>query len=140
METIGKVLYNQWVKAWNEDLSIVEEIASSDCLVHQARTDGKSSLEKRGPEALMSIISDGLALFDEAKMSIEVGPIEEKAYVTARWKFSGKFKGGMSEAKAKPGKEMTFHGIDMFLIENEKIKEYWVSSDGLSLMEQMELF
>lgn len=136
----NKQIYTQWMKAWNEDASVVDSIASESCIVHQKRTDGKSSYEFKGPEALKGIIKDGLALFEKAEMSVEVGPIEERSYVSARWKFTGLFKGGIPEAKAEKGKEMTFHGMDMFLIEDNLIQEYWVSSDVLDLMEQMGMF
>lgn len=136
----GKEVYKKWVKAWNEDLSIIDDITEDKCTVHQARTDGKASQAVKGPDALRGIIQDGLALFDDTVMSVEVGPIEEDSYVSARWKFTGKFKGGMPGANAEPGTEMTFHGMDMFLIKEGKIVEYWVCSDVLSLMEQMGVF
>lgn len=136
----NKHIYIQWMKAWNEDASVVDSIASESCIVHQKRTDGKSSYDFKGPEALKNIITEGLALFDQAKMTVEVGPIEEGEYVSARWTFTGKFKGGVPGAKAEKGKEMTFHGMDIFLIKDGFIQEYWVSSDVLDLMEQMGMF
>lgn len=137
---IGKQLYSKWMSAWNDDLTVVEQITAKDCIVHQARTDARSSLETKGIEALKGIIKDGLALFDDAAMTIEVGPIEEKPYVTARWKFTGDYKGGLPGAKVAPGTTISFQGTDIFLIEEDKIKEYWVSSDGLYLMEQLGVF
>lgn len=135
-----KEIYLKWMDAWNTDLSILDDIVSENCVVHQKRTDGKSSYDLTGPEALKGIIIDGLALFDEAEMSIEVGPIEEDDYVSARWTFTGSFKGGMPGAKAEKGKEMSFHGMDIFLIKEGLIHEYWVSSDVLDLMVQMGVF
>lgn len=136
----NKQIYTQWMKAWNEDTSLVEKVTSESCVVHQKRTDGKSSYDFKGPEALKGIITDGLALFEKAEMTVEVGPIEEGPYVSARWKFTGKFKGGIPGAKAEKGKEMMFHGMDIFLIKDNLIQEYWVSSDGLDLMQQMGMF
>lgn len=136
----GKELYEKWLKAWNEDVSLLEDITDEGCIVHQARTDGKSSLENKGPDALKGIIQDGLALFDDAVMSVEVGPIEENSYVSARWTFTGKFNGEMPGATAEAGTEMSFHGMDIFLIDNGKLAEYWVCSDALNLMEQMGIF
>lgn len=88
----GKQIYELWVKAWNEDISVLNEITSSDCTVHQARTDGKISDEIKGSEALKGIITDGCAFFDDVKMTIEVGPIVNKSYVSARWEFTGSYR------------------------------------------------
>lgn len=136
----GKKIYEKWMKAWNEDISVIDSITSKDCVVHQARSDGKSSLEKRGADALKSIVLDGLALFERANMAIEVGPIEEGNYISARWKFSGEYKGGLPGAKTKSGTEMSFHGTDIMSIIDGEIVEYWVSSDTMNLMEQMGVF
>ncbi|WP_404457205.1 ester cyclase [Oceanobacillus kapialis] len=136
----GKQIYELWVKAWNEDVSVLDEITASDCTVHQARTDGKTSDKIKGSEALKGIIKDGHAYFDNVKMLVEVGPIVDKSYVSARWKFIGSYKGGMQGAKAEIGEEVSFNGMDMFYVNDGLIKEYWVSSDGISLMEQLGIF
>lgn len=135
-----KQIYQQWVKAWNEDVSVLDEMTADDCTVHQARTDGKSSDERRGPEALKGIIADGRAYFTDVEMTLEVGPISDGAYVSARWKFSGVYNGKMPVAQADPEKKMSFHGMDIFRVENGKVKDYWVSSDGMDLMEQLGIF
>jgi len=127
-------------KGVNEDLSLVDEIASPDCRVFQARTDGKSSEDQQGIEALKSIIKDGSGFFEDIDMKVEVGPLVDKPYVSARWKFSGKYKGGMQGATIEKGTEVSFRGIDIFLIENGKIQKYWVSSDGIDLLGQLGMF
>ena len=136
----GEQLYNLWVKAWNEDRSVLDEITSPHCTVHQARTDGKSSDEKQGPEALKGIISDGCSFFDDVTMTIEVGPIIDEPYVSARWKFTGYYNGGMRGAKAEVGEKVSFNGMDILFVKDGKIMDYWVSSDGIHLMEQLGLF
>lgn len=135
-----KRIYELWVKAWNGDASLLDEITDPDCTVYQARTDGKSSDEGRGTEALKGIISDGGAFFNGVKMTAEVGPIVDAPYVTTRWKFTGTYNGKMPGAKAEAGKVIAFHGTDIFLVEEGKIKAYWVSSDGIHLMEQLGMF
>ncbi|SFA94665.1 SnoaL-like polyketide cyclase [Lentibacillus halodurans] len=136
----SKEIYHQWVKAWNEDVSLLDEIATADCTVHQARTDGKYSYEQIGPEALKGIITDGKAFFTDVKMDLEVGPITDGNYVSARWKFTGIYDGNMPGAQAESGKKISFYGMDLFLIEDGKIQEYWVSSDGVDLMGQLGIF
>lgn len=73
-------------------------------------------------------------------MEIEVGPIVDSPYISARWKFTGAYKGNMPDAKAETGKIMGFSGMDILQIKDGKIKSYWVSSDGIHLMEQLGIF
>ncbi|WP_255437698.1 ester cyclase [Thalassobacillus sp. CUG 92003] len=138
--THGAQIYNMWVKAWNEDISVLEEITSSDCVVHQARMDGKSSNERKGPAALNGIIAEGCKFFDHVNMAIEVGPIVDGPYVSARWIFTGFYIGGIEGAQADIGEKMSFNGMDIFFVKDGKIMDYWVSSDGIYLMEQLRMF
>lgn len=108
-------------------------------MVHQARTDGKDSRSQTGPEALKEIISSGTYFFDDYKMALVVEPIAEGSYISARWNFTGKYNGKMDGAKADKGKEISFDGTDIFYIENGKVKDYWVSSDGIDFMKQLEM-
>lgn len=135
----NRQIYQSWVEAWNEDTSVLNKIAASDCTVHQARTDEKNSKSLKGAEALREIIQSAKHYFDKGKMSVVVGPIEKDGYISARWNYSGKYNGKMKEAKVENGKEISFSGIDIFHIENGRIKDYWVSSDSVDFMKQLEI-
>ncbi|WP_342387530.1 ester cyclase [Salinicoccus bachuensis] len=135
----NKNLYYKWLEAWNTDISLINEIAHNECIVHQARTDDKDSKSYIGPEALKEIISSGTYFFDDYKMSLVVNPIEEGGYVSARWNFTGKYNGKMDGVNVDKGKEISFDGTDIFYIENDKVKDYWVSSDGVDFMKQLEM-
>lgn len=141
MSHLGEIqVYERWVMAWNEDVSVLHDITAVDCTVHQARTDGKLSDELQGVDALKRILTEASVFFENVRMVVEVGPIVERQYVSTRWKFSGSYKGGMPGATAKAGKRISFYGMDMMLVKEGKIKEYWVSSDGIHLMEQLGVF
>ncbi|WP_223643035.1 ester cyclase [Planococcus sp. 4-30] len=135
----NKDLYRKWMEAWNTDISLIDEIAHHECIVHQARTDGKDSKRYSGPEALRDVILSGTYFFDEYQMSLIVEPIEEGNYISARWNFTGKYNGKMDGVTVDRGKEISFDGTDIFYIENKKIKGYWVSSDGVDFMKQLKL-
>ena len=135
----NKEIYNRWINAWNKDLSYLDNIVDDHCVVHQARTDGKDSKIIRGPEALMEIIKSGKYYFNDSKMTLEIGPISDGNYVSARWTFTGKYNGKMNDATAEEGDEVSFSGTDIFHIEKEKIKDYWVSSDVVDFMKQIGL-
>ncbi|MFA1822467.1 ester cyclase [Virgibacillus oceani] len=136
----GREIYELWVKAWNEDVAVLDNITDPDCKVHQARTDGKTSDELKGVEALKGIITDGCSFFNDVKMMVEVGPIVDAPYVSAHWRFSGTYKGGMPGAKAEVGKKMNFNGTDIFLVKDGKIIDYWATSDGVYLLKQLGMF
>jgi predicted ester cyclase len=136
----NKQIYALWIKAWNEDITILSQITDPDCEVHQARVDGKPSEKLKGLESLETIISEGSSFFRDIKMTLEVGPIVEGDYISARWNFFGIYQGGMKGAKTKVGEKISFSGIDIFRIKEGKIREYWVSSDGVHLMKQLGIF
>ncbi len=34
----GKQVYDLWVKAWNGDVSVLDDVTAPNCTVHQARS------------------------------------------------------------------------------------------------------
>lgn len=136
----GKEIYQLWMEAWNKDISILQNIADENCIVHQARTDNKDSERTVGVKALIDVVNSAKYFFDNVEMSLVVQPIEEEDYVSARWNFKGSYNGNMEGAKAGKGKIVSFDGTDIFRIENDKIKDYWVSSDVMDYMNQLEMF
>lgn len=133
-------IYNHWMEAWNKDVDIIDEIAHEDCTVHQERVDDKNSKEARGPIALKELINTSKSFFKDYKMSLVLKPIIDGHYISARWCFTGIYNGKMEGAKAKEDTKVSFEGTDIFYIENEKIKDYWISSDGVSFMKQLQVF
>jgi predicted ester cyclase len=136
----GKEIYQLWMDAWNEDISILQNIADENCIVHQARTDNKNSEGTVGVKALTDVVESAKYYFNNVEMSLVVQPIEEGNYISARWNFKGIYNGNMEGAKAEKGTIVSFDGIDIFHIENDKIKDYWVSSDVIDFMNQLEVF
>ncbi|GIO20564.1 hypothetical protein J18TS1_36640 [Oceanobacillus oncorhynchi subsp. incaldanensis] len=136
----GKEIYQAWMNAWNEDISILHDITDENCTVHQARTDGKDSGSAKGIKALKDVVESAKYYFENVNMSLVVQPIEEGNYVSARWNFEGIYNGNMEGAKAEKGKLVSFDGTDIFRIEKGKIKDYWVSSDVMDFMNQLEVF
>lgn len=133
----NKEIYQKWMDAWNKDLSNLDGIADEDCTVHQKRTDGRDSGQNKGQRALAEVITSGRHYFDDVEMTLEIAPVAEGDYVSARWNFTGTYNGKMAGASAAAGTEMSFSGMDIFRIENGRIQDYWVSSDGIDLMTQL---
>lgn len=136
-----KQIYELWVKACNEDISLIDNITAPDCTVHYVRKmDGKSLGTLTGVEALKKVIKDRYTFFSNGNTSIEIGPIINEPYVLSHWNFTGVYEGGISEAKVKAGEKIRLKGMDLFLIKKGKIKNYWFSWDRADLMRQLDMF
>jgi hypothetical protein len=131
-------LYRRWMlELWNGDLSVATELVTGDFVIHQARAGGAGSEERRGPQAVVRLVRDGHAPFDGLTFEIEVGPVVEGDLVAARWAGRGRYRGGMPGATAAAGTPVGFGGIDLLRARGDRFAEYWVSSDGLALMDQL---
>jgi len=83
------------------------------------------------------MVRTGRAPFSELTCSIEVGPIVEGDMIAARWTARGRYAGGIPGATVPEGTEVAFGGIDIMRVRDGRLAEYWVSSDGLALMQQL---
>ncbi len=129
-------LLNQWIELWSGKLALAEEIIGPDFVAHFPSTVNNPN-EVHGSQALKGWISQTLALFDAVQLSLEINPISDEDRVVGRWIFRGTYKGGIPGASSTPGTQVAFKGIDIVRIADEKIVEYWVSSDGSYLMQQL---
>jgi predicted ester cyclase len=131
-------LYRRWIlELWNGDLAVAGELVTDDFVVHQARVDDAGSEEVRGPEAVVRMVRQGHAPFDDLTFQIEVGPVVEANMVAARWVGRGRYREGIPGATAPVGTPVAFGGIDLLRVRDGRFAEYWVSSDGLALMAQL---
>lgn len=131
-------LYRRWIlELWNGDLAVAGELVTDDFVVHQARAGDAGSEEVRGPEAVVRMVRQGHAPFDDLTFQIEVGPVVEANMVAARWVGRGRYREGIPGATAPVGTPVAFGGIDLLRARDGRFAEYWVSSDGLALMAQL---
>lgn len=134
MNSDHKEQYKLWMDLWNGNLELAEILVDVGCVVHQAGNE-----DMRGPEGIRNMVLMGREPFHEISFSIEVGPIRDGDMVAARWSCAGIYKGGLPGTTAPEGTPISFGGIDIWKLKDGKIIEYWVSSDGLHLMEQLNL-
>ncbi|SCF17084.1 SnoaL-like polyketide cyclase [Micromonospora viridifaciens] len=137
-----KARYRRYLEqAWTADGerldALAAELVTPDFVIHQARSDGASAEQVRGPAALTKLIRESCSLFRDVSTVIEVGPIVDGDLVAARWRFHGRYVGGMPGATAEPGTEVRFAGTDILRSSGDRFAEYWVVSEGLSLMAQL---
>jgi predicted ester cyclase len=126
-----RVMYQRWIDMWNGEIDLADELMSPDCPIHQPPNTF------RGADGLRLMVEMGRAPFEDPVFAIEVDPIVERNRLAARWTMTGRYRGGIPGATAPPGTEITFGGIDIWRVEDGRIVEYWVSSDGLHFMAQL---
>jgi predicted ester cyclase len=142
MSTDIRTLYRRFIEElWTADDSRLEslaaELVTDDFVIHQARMDGGDSTERRGPAALAQLVRESRGLFTDVSADIELGPLVDGDLLAGRWIFRGSYSGGMPGATAAPGTRVEFGGSDILRVTSGRFSEYWVSSDGLSLMSQL---
>ncbi len=133
----AKQLYTRWMEMWNGDLDAADEIFADDCVTHPAPTTTGEPPVYRGPDEMRRFVEQGRAIFREVAFRALDEPIVEGNRLACRWIGEGTYGGGMPGASAKAGTRISFGGIDVWRLENGKVAEYWVASDGLHLMAQL---
>lgn len=131
MELSKAGLYYRWISAWNGDDIDLEEIFDHNVIVRQMPK------EQHGIEAVREMIARGRAPFDSVRFTVDVEPIFDDHMLAARWMCHGVYTGGLEGATAEPGTQVVFGGVDIWRFSDGKVTDYWVSSDGLWLMEQL---
>lgn len=133
----ARQLYERWMEMWNGDLDAAGEIFADDCLAHPAPTTAGEPPLYRGPAEMRRFVEQGRAIFREVTFRALDEPIALDDRLAARWVGEGTYGGGMPGATAEPGTPISFGGIDVWHLEDGKVVEYWVASDGLHLMTQL---
>jgi predicted ester cyclase len=124
-------MYDDWMRMWNGDLSIATELVAPGCVIHQPPN------AFAGPEGIAEMVRQGRAAFSEITFSIEVTPIVKGNRLAARWIGRGRYAGGFPDATVDTGTSIEFRGNDIWRVEDGKVAEYWVSSDGIHLLTQL---
>ena len=132
----SKALWHRWIDLWNGDLARAEEIIHPEFALH--RTSPYMDADQvRGREGLLGWIGQTRSLFSDLRFTVEVGPIVDGETVAGRWIAEGTYQGGIPGSTAPAGTRVGFHGNDIWRVEGGLIRDYWLSDDGLDLMQQL---
>ncbi|RDG29904.1 hypothetical protein DVH02_34595 [Streptomyces corynorhini] len=132
-------MLDAWLRLWNGDYDKAQSIVSPDIRVHAAMMDGSDSSSIRGAEGMVAWISQTRAAFPDMRFSEEVRPLVDGTYASVRWTVTGTYAGGFPGAKAEPGTVVTFTGTDTLRMKDGKFVEYWLNSDMLDLLTQLQV-
>jgi hypothetical protein len=133
-----KAMLDAWIRLWNGDLAQAPGIISPHFRVHAALLDGGDGSSIRGVDGLVAWISQFRQPFPDLRFAIEVAPLIDGRYTSVRWTATGTYAGGFPGARAKPGTVVTITGTDTLRVQDGKFAEYWVNTDTLLLLTQLQ--
>jgi steroid delta-isomerase-like uncharacterized protein len=113
------------------NMELAEVIIATDFVDHNASPGAKPGLI--GFKEFISMVGNA---FPDFIIKVE-DMVAEENKVTVRVTVSGTHKGMLMGSIPPTGKHATWTGIDIFGIENGKIKERWSQRDLLGLMQQL---
>jgi predicted ester cyclase len=137
-EQTPKAMLDAWLRLWNGDFTQAPGIISPGFRVHAALLDGGDGSSIRGVDGLVAWIGQTRAAFPDLRFTIEVPPLVDGRYASVRWTATGTYAGGFPGAKAEPGTVVTFTGTDTLRARDGRFVEYWVNTDTLSLLTQLQ--
>jgi steroid delta-isomerase-like uncharacterized protein len=131
MSEQNKTLARRWFEDLfsRGDLDAAEEILSAEFLDHLPRE------EERGIEELKDYLSVYRTAFPDIEGTVEE-IVAEADKVVVRWRSRGTHQGEFMGV-APTGRDVTFTGMRLFRIAENKIAESWVNIDERGLQEQL---
>jgi steroid delta-isomerase-like uncharacterized protein len=131
MSQQNKTLARRWFEDLfsRGDLDAANEILSADFVDHLSHED------ERGLEELRRYVTVYRAAFPDIQDTV-VDIVAEGDKVVVRWTSRGTHQGEFMGI-APTGRHVTFTGMRLFRIAENKIAESWVNIDQLGLLEQL---
>ncbi|MGI3902241.1 MAG: ester cyclase [Janthinobacterium lividum] len=121
-------IVRRWLELWNGKAEILREIVSETIVTHAVLVGQVTEEPMTGRDALGGWIAQTHAAMPNLRFSIEVGPLVDGDLIALRWRVRGPH-GAM---------RIDFTGTDILRIEDGRIVEYWVNSDTVLMLQQME--
>lgn len=136
MNSATKIIYRQWIEAWNGRLELIDKIVDPHFIFHPTH-DQPDQPDFNGQDGIRRMIEISRQPFSSLEFTTDIGPIAEGELVVARWQGRGVYRGGLPGATAKEGTKVAFSAIDILKVRDGKIIEYWHNADDLNFMLQV---
>jgi predicted ester cyclase len=134
----AKRLVEAWLNLWNGGYAGAETFIAPVFRLHAAMLDGGDGSAVDTPAALVAWIAQTRAIVPDLAFVIEVGPIVDAGRIALRWRAEGSYAGGLPGAGAAPGTKVDFTGTDILRVADGRLTEYWLNSDTLQLLTQLQ--
>lgn len=133
MSEQNKEIFRRYVEQVNQrNLNIIDETIAVDYINHDPNPG-----QTPGPEGLRKSITGMIAAFPDLQITIE-DLLAEGDRIVARVVFRGTH-GGNFMGNPATGKQFAVQVIEIFRVADGKLREAWVESDRLVMMQQLGL-
>ncbi|MDI3408214.1 ester cyclase [Streptomyces cavernicola] len=140
---LGKILFERFVDLWNGEVDFADTPAfiADDFVVHSAELARYLGF----PDSNRITTRDGLldwvrsvrTLLDDVRFTTDPGPLRDGDYVSGGYTVTGRYAGGAPTATVAVGTPVRYTGMSIVRLEDDRLAEYWVLSDGLGLLSQL---
>ena len=125
-------LMDNYTQLWNGgDIELIKTLYTEDCVRHNADVG-----DSNGPEGIKGFVEWVYGAYPDFKVTFGE-PMKFKDGFVMLFKATGTNDGPLSEDMPATGKDVSFNGVGVSIIENGKIKEEWVYYNQLYIYEQM---
>ena len=127
-----QAINDNYLKLWNGgNLDLVDALYAKGCVRHNADTG-----DSEGPEGVKKFVKWVYTAYPDFKVSFDK-QFELNDRIVALWSATGTNNGPLSDSMPATGKNVSFTGLAMQVIENGKITEEWVYYNQLPIYSQM---
>lgn len=131
-------LVASWLRLWNGDAAQAGDLVADGFRLHAAMMDGGDGSAVDSAAALVAWIAQTRGAVPDLTFAVEVGPIVDGDLIALRWSATGTYAGGVPGAGAPVGTRVAFTGSDLLRVADGRLAEYWVNSDTLLLLTQLQ--
>ncbi len=115
---------------WNEkNIDTVDQLVHPNVVIHSLLGDFY------GPQAMKDVVHAWLNGFPDLRVDNDM-VISENDLVSIQWRASGTHQGEF-KTKQPTGKKVSYHGVTVYRIQDNKIVEYWAYLDMHHLLSQI---
>ena len=127
-----KLIMDNYRQLWNGgNVDLVDTLYAEVCVRHNADVG-----DSEGPEGVKGFVKWVYTAYPDFKVTFDE-PFEFKDRIVTHWTATGTNDGPLNKNMPATGKEVSFSGIGMSIIDNGKITEEWVYYNQLPLYSQM---
>jgi predicted ester cyclase len=118
------------LKIWNDkDLSAIEEFLDPDIVIHSLLGEFK------GPSKMKEVVQSWLSAFPDLKVN-NTHILRQNDLVVMHWRAEGKHQGPF-KGHSPTGKKVSYPGVSLYKVKNNKVIEYWAYVDMNHLLSQL---
>ena len=122
-ERESAALYSRWVRMWNGELELLEDIIADDFIVHLAEGSSQRQLAMRDASAARAWVDAIRSRNDAMTYRPKGGPLVSGATVVAYWSVIGR-----GPTTNRSALHVAKEGVDILRVANGKFVECWTAN------------